>query len=74
MGEVGGYTMDLYCDYVVWSGEYGDLPDLPHDYTEMKNLPSQFYAQTRGGCMKQARKCGWKFKRDGTISCILCKN
>lgn len=57
--EVGGYSMHLYCRH----------KDRAHPW---RYLPHEFIAQTRGQCVRSARKRGWKFHRDGEVSCPLC--
>lgn len=59
MSEVGGYTLDLYCDY----------KNEAHDHRE---FPHQFYNQTRESCRRMARKAGWVFKHDLTVQCPCC--
>jgi hypothetical protein len=65
MGEIGCYSMMLYCD----SKE-------SHKYREM---PAEFTGRSREDCLKQARKIGWKISRtsyneDGTLFCLCPKH
>lgn len=46
--EVGGYTLDLYCDVCCGASIQ----------------PAQFYAQSRTGAWKLARLAGWRRRRD----------
>ena len=67
--EVGGYTLDLYCDHSrVKSREIQD--DLGHTYDE---FPHQFYGETHAEATKEARSYGWTFHSNGKHSCAKCK-
>lgn len=57
--EVSSYAMDLYCD----------IDNPQHLYNE---FPHSFTGETNAECKKQARKRGWKFKKDGTVVCPKC--
>ena len=74
MGEIGCYTVDLYCDCVS-PNNYGF--DCPHYYGGLNNsekqYPAQFTGRTRQECIKDARAIGWVFKRDGRVISPKCK-
>lgn len=62
MGEVGGYTLHLYCDHP------------GHDRTHLL-YPEEVFAQTHAGCVRIARKRGWlinprKQGSEGTGFCL----
>ena len=54
MPIVGGYSIDLYCDCPKYVGE-----DTRH--------PGSFAGYNKQDAYGQARKRGWKFKRDGGV-------
>jgi hypothetical protein len=54
---VGGYQLDLYCD---------TEPSCPHA-NKFTSVQAQYVGQTERECLKQARKDGWKFKKDNTL-------
>jgi len=59
MGEVSGYSLELYCDNVG-----------PHAHRE---FPHCYFHQLRGPCVKAARKHGWVFHKNGKLSCPKCR-
>ncbi len=69
MCEIGCYDMRLYCDgkrdvsEVGWA-ESCELSDLPESH--------EFAGGSRAECVRQARKRGWVFKRDGRTLCPKC--
>ena len=67
MAEVSAYSMDLYCDEGCDEPGYGMWPD-PHGH-KYDEFPHSYIGNTRGGCLKQARRQGWKFCKDGRILC-----
>lgn len=64
MPEVSCYDMALYCDNEDCKAPDADLYRL--------SRPTEFQGHTRGQCVTQARKYGWKFHRNGTVSCGYC--
>jgi hypothetical protein len=58
MTVVGCYAMDLYCDH-------------PKHVETYKGPPS-YEGYTRGECVREARKDGWIFHRDGNLTCPKC--
>jgi hypothetical protein len=54
---VSGYTTDLYCD-----------GDGPHPYNW---FPQTFTGETKGQCLRQARKRGWLASEERQL-CPLC--
>jgi hypothetical protein len=56
MGEIGCYTMDLYCDH----------PE--HDAYSRYNRVPQYTGHTQGECLRAARREGWliNLRRAGT--------
>jgi len=67
-----GYTMDLYCRHTHlpqasrWDGP---TPKGHHEYDE---FPHQILGETFAGCKRHAAAQGWKFHRDGDVSCPRC--
>ena len=59
--EVGCYVLDLYCDC-----------ENPCEHTH-NEFPHQFTGATGGYAREQARDIGWRFHRDGTLSCPKCR-
>lgn len=59
MSEASGYSLHLYCDQ----------ENPAHGFTQ---FPHQYTGETRAECVKQARKEGWVFHRDGKHSCPQC--
>jgi hypothetical protein len=59
MGEVGCYTLDLYCD----------RENPAHAY---KEFPHTFIAELGATCRRRAREAGWVFHKDRTASCPKC--
>lgn len=57
--EVGGYTLELTCDY------YND----EHRY---KEFPQIFCGKSRNETMKDAKKIGWTFQKCGYLKCPKC--
>ena len=57
--ECGIYDLDLYCDRQ--NRQHG-FEEFPHVYTD------EYGARAR----KAARKDGWVWHRDGTLSCPMC--
>jgi hypothetical protein len=57
--QVGGYTLDLYCDRI----------NPTHEH---KEFPHTFYGELGTKCRKAARKAGWKLQVDGTTICPKC--
>lgn len=87
MGEVGCYSLDVYCDdpqhderAVVW----GNTPVQGHWQTEPYVGLSQFTGATRAACRRAAKAAGWRFSRrappegsmtgprGGTATCPRC--
>ncbi len=64
------YTTDLYCRHAPQS----DTPIVPPDtYDERhRNGPIQFTGETFGETKRKARQCGWRFDRDGDVTCQIC--
>ena len=54
MPVVGGYLIDLYCD-------------CPKCVGEDTWNPGSFAGYDKSDTYQQARKHGWKFKRDGSV-------
>lgn len=52
MGEVGCYTLDLYCDHP------------GHCRYRHGNSPGQFAGRTYAACLREARAYGWYVSRD----------
>ena len=66
--EVGCYSLHLYCDIdnaepsaTEWPCKKGG-----HDFDE---FPHEFMGRTRGECVREARRRGWLFKKDGRTIC-----
>jgi hypothetical protein len=57
--QVGGYTLDLYCDGINENHEY-------------KEFPHQFIDEHGSKCRKAAHRAGWKFLRSGETLCPKC--
>lgn len=55
-----GYSADLYCK---WENDSHGFQEFPHSYM----------AETRGGCLKQARAQGWIIHRDNYATCPKCR-
>jgi hypothetical protein len=47
---VGCYSVDLYCDY----------ENMNHFW---HSCPPQFTGETEAECLRDARRCGWRFSR-----------
>ena len=64
MPEVSGFTMDLYCDNA----------ENPYDRYSDDGHVQGYYADAslRRCCVKAAKKDGWKFHKDGTVTCPKC--
>lgn len=68
MGEIGCYSMMLYCD---------SDQDHKHGFFEM---PHEYTGPTREYCLQEARKVGWLISRtkynknDGTRYCLCPKH
>lgn len=56
----GSYSLDLYCKYE--NPEHG-FDEFPHSYVEF---------QTFAASIRQARRRGWIYHRDGTATCPKC--
>lgn len=60
---VGGYTLDVYCDH-----ENDD-----HEHSAFwPGRVDTFYGETKGECMRAARRRGWTIRRDHTATCPIC--
>lgn len=65
---VGGYTLDLYCDF----------PDESWEHRGYSAAPGGGFAQfihdeNGAGARKMARRAGWKFERGGMrVICPSC--
>lgn len=57
---IGCFALDPYCDCDNESHELGEFP-------------AQFTGETRGECMKAARRAGWAFTRDKQARCRKCR-
>lgn len=57
---VGCYTMDLYCDA------------SDHKSVATRRGGWQYTGETAGECKRKAKADGWKFHRDGEVSCPEC--
>ncbi len=70
--EVSCYDMHLYCDYG------SDIPNtgLPYDQDSklhgFMEMPHELTGKDRAECVRDARKMGWVFKRDGRTICPKC--
>lgn len=58
MGEVGCYSLNLYCD----SGKHPQCE--PGGYGSVG--PAEFTGRTRTECVKYARRSGWLIDRNGS--------
>ncbi len=58
--EVGCYVLELTCDN---ENPYHISGEFPHKFT----------AANGGYAREQARDNGWKFHKDGTLSCPKCR-
>lgn len=67
---VGGYSLDLYCQYVSFEG--GAVVDAAgHEYGE---FPHQYTGQTFSQCVKKARADGWIINTARyTAACPKCR-
>ena len=73
---IGGYYIHLYCDN-------GESEKIYHHFhtsggnstltVNGKEIPFEFSAQTKTGCMEQARRVGWVIGSDGLVLCPMCK-
>lgn len=61
---VGCYSMDLYCD------NDHKTDGTAREYQLAK--PGQYTGHTEADCKRDARKEGWKFKRNGKVYCPAC--
>lgn len=68
MGEIGCYTMDLYCDTIDWDNDVCEIDDI-HEFRE---FPVTYNSATSGRCRSAAKKDGWLFKRNGKVFCPKC--
>lgn len=68
--EASCYTMDLYCDNRSdpWATVIWPLDEV-HGSRE---FPAQFSGTDRADCVRQARRTGWLFKRNGDVLCPRC--
>ena len=78
MGEVGCYSMHLYCDYDHQNIKEDGLGilDKNHKFNEM---PWEYTGFGRGDCLRQARGVGWlisrtRYNKDGTLFCLCPKH
>jgi len=72
MGEVGCYTLDLYCDN---EDEELTLPGKAHVQGHpgfYKYFAWQFIGETAAQCRRVARRTGWTWKLDGQVLCPIC--
>jgi hypothetical protein len=65
---VSGHSMDLYCRKSGYSTN--DEPKVGHP---VGYLPHHFVGNSFADCKRQARLVGWKFHRDGDVTCPLCQ-
>lgn len=68
MALVGGYTLDLYCD--TGGDVFGsNCPNRP----VTGSLFASFAGTNERDCLRQARRAGWLFKDNNTLSyCPKC--
>lgn len=76
MSEASCYTLDVYCDNTDFapfgSSQYGGMDqNTKHSFLE---FPHQYTGETRGECVRKARRDGWVFHRDGRHSCPACNS
>jgi hypothetical protein len=55
MGEVGGYTLELYCDYPGCHGQ--------DKRQGARTKFAQYCAETYAQCVRKARRDGWTINR-----------
>lgn len=65
MSIVGGYTLELYCE----NATPGD--GRHYDFDAYLN-PAEYVGEYGSVCRTQARRDGWKLKRDGRAFCPKC--
>lgn len=53
------YTLDAYCKY----------DNDEHDFEE---FPHGFVGRDKSSCLREARRAGWVFHKDGTATCPKC--
>lgn len=67
------YYMDVYCRFskamFVLTDEDQQKELLIHKFDE---FPHSAIGRTRGGCVKELRRRGWIFHRDGEVTCPKC--
>lgn len=72
----GGYVLHLYCRYASQSEQSiapaadtlsGRAFDARH-----YGGPAEFSAETGADARRMARRRGWRFGRDGDVTCPLC--
>ena len=67
---VGGYSLDLYCRFHRAStGKEAGL--IEHGWGRGH---ASFAGYNHVDCNKQARRAGWRFNRDGDVTCPDCIN
>ena len=59
MTIAGCYTLHLYCDNANGNHAWGEFP---HELTH----------ELGSSCRKEARRRGWVFHRNGTVTCPKC--
>jgi hypothetical protein len=71
MAVVGGYRLDLYCDY---GGEpFGD--NCPSRRPSNSSVQGEYHGDNERHCLKLARLDGWTFRENATIAyCPGCSN
>jgi hypothetical protein len=73
----GAYVLHLYCRYAPESDE-AIAPPNPETSSGFEydarhnNGPAEFTGNTLGSTRRSARRCGWRFNRDGEVTCPTC--
>ena len=62
--EVSCYSMHLYCDNNV-----SERSDGIHEFRE---FPHMYTGRTNAECKRDAKRDGWKFRKDGIRICPKC--
>jgi hypothetical protein len=65
----GGYTLDLYCRN--GSVHEKETCKAPQTFKWAQSF-SQYTGETYGEAKRQAQEDGWRFHRDGEVSCPWC--
>ena len=72
MSFAGAYSLHVYCDGEQETPSIGTDQSCKRYKRTFVAGPDEFTGRTHAQCVRQAKKRGWRFKRDGRTVCAEC--